>query len=187
MKLATRGIRIALSLGVLCVFAAAGSVRAGGPDQGLTGTSTDGAPVLDIAGRWQGLSHVVGRRAEACSGNRCVLTLDIVRCQGGWCGVEVVGPSQRCGPMALRLDGGEANGASRVFKGNLELAQGSEPYVVEVYFVAAGGDDVRPELQIVGDTGGEFRMFRRTFPFNVTMVRSGDASCRPVMAVSALE
>jgi hypothetical protein len=117
-----------------------------------------------------------------------MLVVDIAKCQTGWCGVEVVGSEQRCGATALKLDSGqETGGSSTLFKGKLELAKGTEPYVVEAYLVSMSGGDVKTELQISGDTGGEFRMFRRSFPFNATLVRSGDAHCRPESTVSLLD
>jgi hypothetical protein len=117
-----------------------------------------------------------------------MLVVDIAKCQTGWCGVEVVGSEQRCGATALILDSGqETGGSSTLFKGKLELAKGTEPYVVEAYLVSMSGGDVKTELQISGDTGGEFRMFRRSFPFNATLVRSGDAHCRPESTVSLLD
>jgi len=117
-----------------------------------------------------------------------MLTLDVVRCADGWCGVEVIGAEQRCGGTALRLDGGAANGGEvTLFKGKLELAKGTEPYVVEAYLVAMDAGSAKRELQITGDTGGAFRVFRRSFPFNATLVRVAEAQCRPESTVSLLD
>lgn len=185
MSVKIRGIRIVSSFAALCVLAAAGPALAGDTASPPSG---DAPAAIDISGRWEGRSFELARRAEDCGDKRCALVVDIARCQTGWCGVEVIGSEQRCGATALKLDGGQAGGGtSTLFKGKLELAKGSEPYVVEAYLVTMGGDEVRTELQIVGDTGGEFRMFRRSFPFNATLVRSGDAHCRPESTVSLLD
>lgn len=131
------------------------------------------------------MTYELARRGADCDGKPCTLTLDLVRCRDGWCGVEVTGVERRCGATALTLDGG-ASGGINPFKGKLELARGTEPYVVEAYLVPASGDDARPELQILGDTGGKFRMFRRSFPFSATLARAGEAACRPESTVSSL-
>jgi hypothetical protein len=179
MGLGTRGFRIARSIAALCVLAAAGPAHA-------DDAPTEVLAAADLAGRWEGRTYELARRSADCDGKPCTLTLDLVRCASGWCGVEVMGAEQRCGATALKLDGGEVNpGGSTLFKGKLELAKGTEPYVIEAYLVTIG-DDTRPELQIAGDTGGEFRMFRRSFPFNATLVKLGEAKCRPESTVSSL-
>jgi hypothetical protein len=183
----TRADRIVSSFAVLCVLATAGVALANEP--GAADKAGAGAPAaIDLAGRWEGRSYELARRVADCSDERCMLVLDIARCQNGWCGVEVIGTERRCGATALKLDGGQATaGTSTLFKGKLELAKGTEPYVIEVYLMPGGGDDPKTELQITGDTGGEFRMFRRSFPYNATLVRSGDAHCRPESTVSLLD
>ncbi len=142
---------------------------------------------MDIAGRWEGRTFELARRASDCGDKPCTLTLDVARCATGWCGVEVIGSEQRCGSTALKLDAGEASGGSTLFKGKLELAKGTEPYVVEAYLVTMSGDAIEKQLQIVGDTGGEFRMFRRSFPFNATLAKSGEGRCKPETTVSSIE
>jgi hypothetical protein len=161
-------------LWMLCVAAAAAS-PAGAAPQG------DGI-VTTIAGRWQGANYMMSARAPDCDGGRCTLTLDIVPCGDGWCGIEVAADN-KCGGTALKLDAGETSRGSTVFKGRLELAHGTEPYVVQAYLVPASDDDTQ-RLEIQGDTGGEFRVFRRSFPFNANLVRAGDAICRTEKPVS---
>jgi hypothetical protein len=163
-------------LGALCVAAAAAALPASATPQ------ADGIGVTTIAGRWQGPNYMTAARAPDCDGGRCTLTLDIVPCGTGWCGIEVASDN-KCGGTALKLDAGEGGGSSTVFKGSLELAQGTEPYVVQAYLVPASGDD-KEWLEIQGDTGGEFRVFRRSFPFNAHLVRAGDAICRTEKPVS---
>jgi hypothetical protein len=141
----------------------------------------------ELAGRWQGRAYELAR-AEQCGDKPCTLTVDLVPCASGWCGVEVTGAEQRCGATALKLDGGAANpGGATVFKGELKLAKGTEPYVVEAYLIPRTSSDDKTELQITGDTGGEFRAFRRSFPFNATLARVSDAKCRPESTVSLLD
>ncbi len=79
----------------------------------------------------------------------------------------------KCGGTALRLGKGKSEPGRATYEGKLELAKGTEPYVVRAFLVpnALGG---KPSLDIIGDTGGEFRMFRRSFPFQTTLSRSGD-------------
>lgn len=180
-----RGIRTVSSIALVCVLAAAGAAFGGAPQSGETAKA---API-DIAGRWEGRSFELAR-AKDCGGDvACTLTLDLARCATGWCGVEVVGRERRCGTTALKLDAGAINpeGGSTLFKGKLELAQGTEPYVVEVYLYPPAASGEKSALEITGDTGGEFRMFRRSFPFNATLARAGDAVCRPDATVSMLD
>jgi hypothetical protein len=140
----------------------------------------------DISGRWEGRTYELAR-AKGCGEKPCTLTLDLVRCASGWCGIEVIGAEKKCGGTALKLDDGRATQGSPLFKGKLELAEGTEPYVVEVTFITWPSDDPKTQLHITGDTGGEFRMFRRTFPFNATLARTGDAQCRLETTVSLLD
>lgn len=173
------------SFAALCVLAAAARAVAG--DAAIDRPS-EAPAAADLAGRWEGRTFELARAASDCGDTPCTLTLDLARCASGWCGVEVIGAEHRCGATALRLDDGtEAGGSARQFKGRLELAKGTEPYVVEAYLVTLSGEGAETQLQIVGDTGGEFRMFRRSFPFNATLVRVSDAKCRPESTVSLLE
>ena len=158
-----------LILGALCVLAAASPAGA-----------RLAAP--DIAGRWQGENYRTASLAPDCGGGACTLTLDIVRCGEGWCGIAV-GHDNRCGGTALTLDAGEEGTGNTLFKGRLELASGTEPYVVQAYLVPAEGD-APVTLDIIGDTGGEFRMFRRSFPFQTNLVRAGAATCKAEKPVS---
>lgn len=191
MGQATRALQIVFSIAVFCVLAAAATRPTGAEEAvAVPPGGEDAAPAVaaDLTGRWEGRSFVLSRRGSDCSGTRCMLTLDISRCGSGWCGVEVLDTERRCGATALKLDAGAGGGgASTVFKGSLELAKETEPYVVEVYLLAPGGEEPRREIEIAGDTGGEFRMFRRSFPFNATLARSGEAVCRPESTVSLLD
>lgn len=180
---AIRGVRTVSSIALVCVLSAAGAAFAGD-----AASIEPGAEEINIAGRWVGRSYEFSR-ANDCGDEPCTLTLDLGRCATGWCGVEVIGNEQRCGATALRLDTGtpNPNGGSTLFKGKLALAQGTEPYVVEVYLYPKGEVRDQPELEVTGDTGGEFRLFRRSFPFNATLALTGQAQCRPDATVSMLD
>ena len=178
MGMGTRGIRMVSSFAALCVLAAAGAVRA-------DDRAESSPPSIDISGRWEGRTFELSRKSSDCGGKPCTLTLDIGRCATGWCGVEVVGQEKRCGTTALKIEAATSpEGYTGLFKGKLELAEGTEPYVVEVSLITLAGDEKLPHLQIVGDTGGEFRMFRRSFPFSTTLSRAGDAVCKVEKATS---
>ena len=141
-----------------------------------------GITAANIAGRWQGASY-----AGDAGGP---LTLDIVACGAGWCGIKVdVG--DKCGGTALKIDAGEALPDSDYiqFKGTLQLAPGTEPYVVQtsLFMPTADTRSGAPlTLQITGDTGGEFRAYRRSFPFEAQMARIKDAVCQAPETVSSL-
>lgn len=185
MTLTSRGIQFVSSFTLVCVLAAAAvavepSNAPPAPD-GSTGTV-----LADLSGRWEGRTYELARRGADCDGQPCTLTLDLVRCGEGWCGVEVTGAARTCGTTALTLDGGVA-GKFGPFKGKLALAKGTEPYVVEAYLLSSSEGEAKAELEIAGDTGGEFRVFRRSFPFNATLARSGEALCRAESKVSSLD
>ena len=141
-----------------------------------------GITAANIAGRWQGASY-----AGDAGGP---LTLDIVACGTGWCGIKVdVG--DKCGGTALKIDAGEALPDSDYiqFKGSLQLAPGTEPYVVQTSLFMPTADTpsgAALTLQITGDTGGEFRAYRRSFPFEAQMARIKDAVCQAPETVSSL-
>ncbi len=138
----------------------------------------------EVAGRWHNdRIWMLARGSEDCGNGSCGLTLDIVACGNGWCGIEV-GPNNICGATALKFDAGKPETSGGVlFKGNLELARGTEPYVIEAYVQPAQGDHPM-QLSMTGDTGGEFRVFRRSFPFHATLARTGDATCKLEKPVS---
>jgi hypothetical protein len=157
-------------LGGLCVLAAASPLFAG-----ITATN--------IAGRWQGDSY-----APNASGP---LTLDIVACGTGWCGIKVEA-GDKCGGTALKIDAGVVLPDSDYiqFKGSLQLAPGTEPYVIQTSLFVPASDTPSGAplmLQITGDTGGEFRAYRRSFPFEAQMARIKDAVCQAPQTVSSLD
>lgn len=134
----------------------------------------------NIAGRWQGESW-----AKDAGGK---LTLDIVRCGEGWCGVKVEADNS-CGGTALKIDAGKMEGDYVQFNGSLQFAPKTEPYVVQVSIFEPGTDEpagASLKLQITGDTGGEFRAYRRSFPFEAELSRTQDAVCHAPQTVSSL-
>jgi hypothetical protein len=151
-----------IMVSVICVLAAAAP-------------SAAGITAADIAGRWQGQSYDVSKEGGS-------LTLDIVACGKGWCGVKVEA-NNVCGGAALKIDAGAPDGNNVLFKGTLKLAERTEPYVVHTWLIPADADRA-VTLQITGDTGGEFRVYRRSFPFEVQMSRTQDAVCHAPQDVS---
>ena len=132
---------------------------------------------MQIAGRWQGPSYQIGGSEQ--------LTLDIVACAQGWCGI-LIAANDTCGGTALRLDAGRLDDDTSRYEGTLQLAPGTEPYTVHASLYPP--QNGRPmNLQITGDTGGEFRAYRRTFPFDSGLVRVKDAVCHAPATVSSLE
>ncbi len=138
-----------------------------------------------ISGRWTGKPHVLRADPKRCGPDGCTLTLDVVACAGGWCGVEVTGDGKVCGgdTMTLTQRKAESGALSPYFDGKLSLAQGSEPYVVEAHHRPAHGGE-KSILTFVGDTGPELMLFRRSFPFNATLTRVADAVCKAEKPVS---
>ncbi|MFA5900087.1 MAG: hypothetical protein WC829_13370 [Hyphomicrobium sp.] len=154
-------------LGAVCVLVAASQLSAA-------------ISPANIAGRWQGDSWANEGASK--------LTLDIVRCGEGWCGVKVEA-NNSCGGTALRLDAGTSEEEFVQFKGSLQLAAKTEPYVVQVSIFGPDSNEPAgsaPKLQITGDTGGQFRAYRRSFPFEAQLVRVQDAVCRMPQTVSVL-
>jgi len=152
-------------LSAVCVLAAASPLNAA-----ITG--------VNIAGRWQGDSWAPDRSGP--------LVLDIVACGRGWCGIRVEA-NDKCAGTALKIDAGEAHENTVQFKGTLELAPGTEAYTVQtsLYSEITDNGAAGPlRLQIVGDTGGTFRVFRRSFPFEAQLARVQDAVCQLPHSVS---
>ncbi len=155
------------TLSVICVLVAASPL--------VSDAIAADVKAADVAGRWEGDTY-----AREAGGK---LALDIVACGAGWCGIKVANES--CGGTALKLDGGAVEGDNLIFKGTLELAPGTEPYVVQAYLMPAS-EGSPMALQIIGDTGGQFRAFRRSFPFEAQMARTRDAVCKQPQTVSSL-
>lgn len=171
------------SLALVCVAAGAGPALAADAPSQASPEVVAPTKLEDISGRWQGRFRAYGAKRSSCTGEDCNrLTLDVSRCGSAWCGV-VVPKEGGCGETAMRLDGPRADGREAAFTGTLKLAEGTEPYTVRTSGIAR--DSVDPAtMWIIGDTGGELRMFRRSFPFEATMARQGDAVCKPEQKTS---
>src|SRR5262249_7854717 len=90
-----RGLRQPMKrmLSGICVLVAAAFASGAIADD----VKTTDAKVADVAGRWQGQSW----RLE----NGGQLTLDIVACGDGWCGIRVMA-NDTCGGTALKINAG---------------------------------------------------------------------------------
>jgi hypothetical protein len=129
-----------------------------------------------IVGRWQGPSWAGEGEAP--------LTLDVVACGEGWCGVRVAA-GDTCAGMAMKVNGGTVEENNAQFEGTLELAPGTEAYTIHATIFPPEPD--KPlAMQITGDTGGQFRAYRRSFPFEAQLARIKDPVCHAPQTVSAL-
>jgi hypothetical protein len=155
-------------LGGICLLAAAVPIAAGAATGELKAT--------DIAGRWIGASYT-----ETSGGT---LTLDIVACGTGWCGIKVEA-GDKCAGTGLKVNAGVVEENNAQFEGTLELTPNTEPYIIHATIFPP--EEGKPlEMRITGDTGGEFRAYRRSFPFEAAMARIKDAVCRVPQTVSSL-
>lgn len=128
-----------------------------------------------LAGRWSGTPYVIRNDASRCTEGECKLVLDIVACAGGWCAIEV-DTKNACAAEVMQLKTHSDTKRKDAFEGQLSLGKGTQDYVVDANVQPA--EDGRPAtLEIVGDTGPEFRWFRRSFPFHAALTRVGDAVC----------
>jgi hypothetical protein len=161
-------------LASICVLATAAPLAA-------TAAGSDLKP-MQIAGRWTGETYTEK------TGGPLSLTLDIVPCGNAWCGIKIEA-GDKCGGTALKVESVEpladSQSDSLQFNGSLELAAGTEPYVVQAWLVPPQ-ENSGLSLQLTGDTGGEYRAYRRSFPFEAQMVRTQDAVCHAPQTVSSL-
>ena len=155
----------------ICVLVAAALASGAIADD----VKTTDAKTADVAGRWQGQSWRLEKGGQ--------LTLDIVACGDGWCGIRVMA-DDTCGGTALKINAGVVEVGNAQFEGTLKLAEATEPYTVHATIFPLE-DGKPPQMQITGDTGGEFRIYRRTFPFEAAMTRLSDAVCKAPQTVSS--
>ncbi|MGE5266982.1 MAG: hypothetical protein ACM3L9_06415 [Deltaproteobacteria bacterium] len=129
-----------------------------------------------LAGRWSGTPYAITNDTTRCENGACLIVLDIVACGAGWCGIEV-DRANACASELMQLTPHSDLQRRNAFQGKLSLAKGTQEYIVDV--TADDALDGQPAgLEIVGDTGPEFRWFRRSFPFHAALTRIGDAVCR---------
>ncbi len=158
------------ALGLLSFSMHLSPARAAGPVPAFVGG--------DISGRWQGQPMGYLDPAKVCGEKGCSLTLDIVRCNEKWCGIRVEA-ADKCGGVALSLTPHHVTDpkVTPVFDGKLELADGTQPYVIEAV-LRPDNSGAMTQLTMVGDTGPELMVMRRSFPFRAVMARTGDAVCK---------
>lgn len=120
----------------------------------------------DFAGRWTSV--------------RKTLTLDVSRCEKGFCGVIVTNGA--CGYTGLRI-GEDAKDAqyqtakNRELTGRLQLAANTASYGVRA--MLTHNESGALTLYINGHTGGAFSAIRRSYDYNEMLARAGDAACAP--------
>lgn len=145
---------------------------------------------ITLAGRWTGprfgYARIGPRGSEG--GKASTLTYDIVACDTGWCGIAV-NDETPCGAIGLRIAPDPSKNSHNAFTGKLELAKGTAGYVVEAWYAAPDAEDVErgrtnPRLSLIGDTGTELLMMRRSFPLQAELARIGDAQCTLEQATS---
>ena len=128
-----------------------------------------------LAGRWSGAPYAIQNDATRCENGACKLILDIVPCAAGWCGIEV-DQANACAVEAMQLKTHSDPKRQNAFEGKLSLGKDTQSYVIDANIEPA--EESRPAiLEIVGDTGPEFRWFRRSFPFHAALTRIGEAVC----------
>ncbi|MFT3730840.1 MAG: hypothetical protein QM780_05340 [Hyphomicrobium sp.] len=135
------------------------------------------ATPVSLAGRWVGQYYGYGRSSDekGCGETGCRMTFDVVACKDGWCGIAIK-DDKSCGAIGLHLAAADAKTGEHIFTGRLEIAKGAAPYVVQAWH-DADKETGAVELHFVGDTGSELLMYRRSYPFEATLARSGDAVC----------
>jgi hypothetical protein len=148
---------------------------------GSAAANDDRAPAasttaISLAGRWIGhdYGHARMSKDKGCDDRGCRMAYDIVPCKDGWCGIAL-NTDNSCGATGLHLTSDTESGRT-VFKGTLELAKGAAPYVVQAWHDIDTATQA-PSLHILGNTGTEFLLFRRSFPMDARMARTGDAEC----------
>lgn len=146
----------------------------------------------DLSGRWSGAPFGYGvaiAPKDDCGKKPCNVTYDIVACDTGWCGIQVT-DGATCGPIAMRLADTQKPNQPPSFEGKLELAKGSAPFVIRAWLdsrlpIADGGEGARPtRLSMIGDTGSELLMLRRSYPLHANLNRIGEAVCTLEKATS---
>jgi hypothetical protein len=133
---------------------------------GAAAAQTLSATGVEIEGRW------VNEKSN--------LTLDISRCGDGWCGVQV--KNDACAQTALRMAAKEEHEGTTVsFRGRLTLAEKAAPYAISATLYARDG---AVRLRLMGNPGNELELWRRWYPLNELMARSGPPQCKPDAKVS---
>ena len=111
--------------------------------------------------------------------NNQSLTLDLSRCDDGWCGIEVT-TAGSCGRTVLRAANSPSSDGVEL-TGQLDRDPQSLPYAVGIDLYKRTPNDpgtlmIRGHTR--GDTVTEFRPWRRIYHYMVSFARAGDAVCR---------
>jgi hypothetical protein len=181
---------IACGFGLTIALVSLSSTASRANSAALAATANTSA---DPSGRWNGTPNGYAEALKNCGPKGCSLTVDITACGNDWCGVRVE-QNGRCSPgVALRMTqknpepstGVEESRSEQTpsFKGTFELASNSQPFEIEAMLWTTN-PAVAPQLRMIGDTGGELRMLRRSFPLQATLARVGDAICKSDKPVS---
>lgn len=133
---------------------------------------------LQLAGRWAGTIYGIQGDSSRCDNGDCTLTVDLVPCGKSWCGIEVAKTDHACGAVAIRLDAAASPGDGYVeHRGRLELGKGTESFAIQLVLHEAS-EDVPAQVHLLGNTGPELMLFRRSFPLEASLARLGDATCQ---------
>jgi len=129
---------------------------------GVTKAETD----WPLEGRWAALNQS--------------LTLDLLRCGDGWCGVEVT-KSGSCGRTILRVANGTGDNEGQL-TGRLDRDPQAQPYAIAINLYRRNPNE--PGTMMISghsrsDTVTEFRPWRRVYPYMVSFTRVGDPACTP--------
>lgn len=130
---------------------------------------------ISLAGRWIGTYGRGGFSDErGCGTQGCKFAYDIVACKDGWCGI-LLKPEMSCGDVGLHLTAEAAEG-NRAFDGRLEITKGAAPFFVQAWR-SVKEESRETQLHLVGSTEPKLLLFRRSFPFEARLTRSGEALC----------
>lgn len=135
----------------------------------------------DFAGRWSGSYHGYGAARAKCDGGPCKLTLDVSPCASGWCGVMVKDDGS-CGGVAMKVELEKGRDNFVRFTGRLDLEPKAASYAIQATLWSSDGGV--KSVDLIGDTGQELVLMRRSFPFSAHLARSGDAVCTTDKATS---
>ena len=165
-----------LAISFIVVSIACGLGGSAAAEEASVAKAGEMSPV-SLAGRWAGHYYAYGRSSDAkdCGAGGCNLTYDIVACKEGWCGIAIK-DDNTCGAVAVHLSANTEPGKTE-FRGKLELAKGAAPYSVAAWY-SADPESKAGELHLIGDTGPELMLFRRSFPLEANFTRTGDATCK---------
>jgi hypothetical protein len=137
----------------------------------------------ELTGRWNLVPRI---GATDCNGVDCRLTYDLAPCGEVWCGVEVK-DDQSCGRVAFRLNPGSAKNSRVEFFGSYQRTEATAAYKVRASLYYRPGQESPARqllLSVFGSTDGDFQPFRRSYPLQMLLSRSGDALCRAQPKVS---